>query len=429
MADEARRTYDAVVFGATGFTGRLVALFVARSPSFANRKWAVAGRSASKLEAVRGEAGGVPDAVVADVGDAASLDAMARSARVVINCVGPFRFHGLPVVAACASAGTHYVDITGEPSFIERAMLEHHEAAKASGALIVPTCGFDSVPCDMGVVHAERVFRRRHPGLGAPAAVEGFLRVEADEGLAGHYATYESAVHGVATADELRATRKELRSVMTRGGQLRVRHPDQSKAPQLRSAPHFEERVGQYVAPFPGADAAVVRNSQLLRAALRPDEEQPRHAQYFCTPGALTMFQTAVFGGMMKAMAPWSWTRSLLLSYPGFFSFGAFSHEGPTDEQLAATRFEITFVATAADGATVSRTRVRGPEPGYVATPALVVGCALTILEELDTLEYRAGVVTPAAAFASSTLIERLARDGVFFEEVEEKEEEEEMEK
>lgn len=356
--------------------------------------------------------------IVADTGDAASLEAMASRARVVINCVGPYRFHGRAVVAACVAAGAHYVDLTGEPGFIEAVMLEFHEAAAERDVLVVPSCGFDSVPCDVGVLHAEDVFRRRHGGR-APDAVEGFLSVNAEGPVVGHYGTYASAVHGLAGVGETRDVRRRLRARQTRGGELRVRRT--GKPPATRSLPWWDARVGSYVALFPGSDASVVRNSQLLRAALRPDEPQPYHAQYFCA-GGLSMVGLAAFGGVLSLMAPFSATRSLLLSYPRVFSFGAFSHEGPTDEQLAGTSFTMTFYATAAapdgDGEPLeSVTRVSGPELGYVATPIIAAACALTILVERETLEYRAGVVTPAAAFGRSSLRQRLCDGGVVFEE------------
>src|SRR5947209_16289289 len=168
MAD---REYDIVVFGATGFTGALTAEYLAKhAPS--TTRWALAGRNAEKLAAVTDRLG-VDDLPVlhADVEDANSLNELARSARVVITTVGPYIQYGEPLVAACADAGTHYVDLTGEPEFVDLMYVRHHDQAVRTGARIVHSCGFDSIPYDLGVLYAVE----RLPE-GVPLALEGFVR-------------------------------------------------------------------------------------------------------------------------------------------------------------------------------------------------------------------------------------------------------------
>jgi saccharopine dehydrogenase (NAD+, L-glutamate forming) len=170
------RTYDVVLLGATGFTGRLTAEYLAEHAPV-DCRWALAGRSTSRLEAVRADLAAVDPAladlplVTSDVTDADSLRALAEQTRVVITTVGPYLHHGEPLVAACAEAGTDYVDLTGEPEFVDRMYLGYQDTAAASGARLVHCCGFDSVPHDLGVL-----FTMKHLPSGVPATVRGVVR-------------------------------------------------------------------------------------------------------------------------------------------------------------------------------------------------------------------------------------------------------------
>ena len=152
----AERDYDIVLFGATGFTGGLTAEYLARHAP-ARLRWALAGRNRTKLEAVRARLAGIDprlevmDLLVVDSADAEALAGIAARTKVVATTIGPYVEHGEPLVAACAAAGTDYVDLTGEPEFVDRMWLAHHATAVASGARIVHACGFDSIPHDLGV--------------------------------------------------------------------------------------------------------------------------------------------------------------------------------------------------------------------------------------------------------------------------------------
>ena len=145
------RDFDVIVYGATGFTGRLVAEYLVQTGA---TRWAMAGRSAAKLAEVR-DLIGAPAAlalVIADADDPASLAAMAARAEVLLTTVGPYQLYGTPLVAACAAAGTAYVDLCGEPAWMRHMIDAHHEEAQRSGARIVFSCGFDSIPFDLGVL-------------------------------------------------------------------------------------------------------------------------------------------------------------------------------------------------------------------------------------------------------------------------------------
>jgi len=166
--------FDIIIYGATGFTGRLVAEYI--HATYPDRPWAMAGRSASKLAQVRDEMGLPADTplIEADASDPASLDAMVARARVIITTVGPYLLYGEPLVAACAKAGTDYVDLSGEPPFMWDMIEKYNDAAKASGARIVHSCGFDSIPFDMGVYFLQQEAQKR---FGAPLKdVKGRVR-------------------------------------------------------------------------------------------------------------------------------------------------------------------------------------------------------------------------------------------------------------
>src|ERR1700710_1041578 len=192
------REYDLVLFGATGFTGGLTAEYLAANAPQGLR-WARVGRTGAKREAgaaplaAASPAAPVPDLVEADAADGAALAKVAESARVVITTVGPYALYGGPLVAACAAAGTDYVDLTGEPEFVDRMWLEHHAEARRTRARLVPCCGFDSIPHDLGAY-----FTVQQLPEGVPLKVNGYVR--SDASFSG--GTYHSAINGFGRAPQ-----------------------------------------------------------------------------------------------------------------------------------------------------------------------------------------------------------------------------------
>jgi short subunit dehydrogenase-like uncharacterized protein len=232
----ADRPYDIVVFGATGFTGTLTAEYLARhAPDSA--RWALAGRNHGKLEEVRRKLGAsaadVP-LLQADVTDAESVRSVAEAARVVITTVGPYIRYGEPLVAACAAAGTDYVDLTGEPEFVDRMWLEHHEEAAQSGARIVHSCGFDSIPYDLGAL-----FTVEQLPEGVPISLEGFVRA----GGTFSGGTYQSAIEGFGRLRQGLSVARERRSREPRPSERRIRGAG--------GAPHRDDFAGGWVVPLP----------------------------------------------------------------------------------------------------------------------------------------------------------------------------------
>ncbi|KAH0468527.1 hypothetical protein IEQ34_003560 [Dendrobium chrysotoxum] len=214
MASESSPTedFDLVIFGASGFTGRYVireALKFLSTPTCPFKTLALAGRNPSKIsESLAWAASPCSPPPIpifyADVSDSSSLLTLFQRTRLVLNCVGPFRLYGDPVVAACVEAGTDYLDICGEPEFMERTEVEYHERAKMTGALVISACGFDSIPAEMGFIFHSRQWE-------SPAAanrVEAYVVLESERNIVGNIGTYMSAVLGVANASSLQELRR-----------------------------------------------------------------------------------------------------------------------------------------------------------------------------------------------------------------------------
>src|SRR6478735_5511796 len=204
---ESSRQYDLVLFGATGFTGGLTADYLAAHAP-ATMRWALVGRNRAKLDAVAARLataapeGPKPDVVVADAADQEAMRGVAESTRVVITTVGPYALYGGPLVAASAAAGTDYVDLTGEPEFVDRTWVEHHAEAERTGARIVHCCGFDPIPHDLGAY-----FTVQQLPEGVPLQVNGYVR--SDASFSG--GTYHSAINGFARARQTIGAARERR--------------------------------------------------------------------------------------------------------------------------------------------------------------------------------------------------------------------------
>ncbi|CAK0808961.1 unnamed protein product [Prorocentrum cordatum] len=405
------RKYDAVIFGASGFTGVQVCRQAQRLRPFAS--WAAAGRSAGRLrEAVAqlDASAAKPDIIVADVESHDSLVAMAQQARLVVNVTGPFRFLGEGVVRACIEAGTDYVDICGEPEFMERTLLRYQEAAVAAGVIVCHACAFDSIPADLGVIHSALLYRRAG---GTCTGVEAFHSIEAPLGYTGHATTFEAAVHGVAAAPALARVR---RSATTKG---MVTGP--SHLGLQRSPPSFL-RPPRYALPFMGSDASVVRSSRRLLANVLKDpaasELRPQFGIYFTLASAASLAKVLAFGALCQALASCSLGRWLLVRCPRLFTCGAFSSRGPTEEQMANNSVTTTFFSQGEVGGVSCSAvlEVGCDDPGYVGTGMMVCGVAATLLAERWALDVEGGVFTPGALFYKSGLVGRLKKHGLRFE-------------
>src|SRR4051812_21166706 len=372
------RPYDVVLFGATGFTGALTAEYLVENAGGA--RLALAGRNRSKLE----QLGLNLPLLKADVEDPDSLREMAEAARVVITTVGPYIKYGEPLVAACAEAGTDYVDLTGEPEFVDLMYVRHHEQAVKSGARIVHCCGFDSIPHDLGAY-----FTVKQLPEGLPIKLEGFVRA----GGTFSGGTFESALTAFSRVRQMTSASSERKKLEPR--------PDGRRARGARGLPKRQSSLGAWALPMPTIDPQIVVRSARSLDRYGPDFTYSHYAAVKQLPLALGL-PVGMAGLFAVAQVPPA--RNWLLSRrkPG---------EGPTKEQIAKGWFKVRFEGEA-DGTRVV-TEVSGGDPGYGDTAKMLSEAALCLAQ--DDLPPSAGQVTTAVAMGDA-LIERLNRAGIRFE-------------
>ena len=382
------RDLDIIVYGATGFTGRLVAEYLAHQ--YKGRKdapkWAMAGRSLAKLAEVRDLIGADEETplIVADASDPASLDKMAASTQVVLTTVGPYQLYGSELVAACVRAGTAYADLCGEPGWMREMIDEHQDAAKASGARITFSCGFDSIPFDLGVLFLQAEAVKRH-GKPAPR-VKGRVRKMAGGASGGTVASLTETLKAIAKKPSLALLLKSS-FALTPG----FEGPSQPTG----LIPEYDSATGTWTAPFvmaPINTKNVHRTNFLLGhrwgADLVYDE----------------MVMTTI-GDAGKAMA-----EAMAKANP-FGDAQLKPGEGPSKEQRENGFYDILFIGEYEDGTSV-RASVQGDrDPGYGSTSKMLAETGIALLENKG----EGGVWTPGALLGYA-LIERLtANAGLTF--------------
>lgn len=404
------REFDVIVWGATGFTGQLVVEYLVETYGVAgDLRWAIAGRNRGKLEAVRHTC--VPasqrDAlpiIVADSNDAASVADMVRRGRVMCTTVGPYAKYGTPLVAACVEAGTHYCDLTGEVQWMVRMISEYQQAAESSGARILHTCGFDSVPFDMGVWYAQQLMFERH----------------------GHYATQVKGRAGkamgafsggtVASILNMLEEARENPAVMKDAANPYALYPagvaPGRDGPDQRG-PVYDPDFGQWTSPFIMAaiNTRVVRRSNALLGFPWGEDFRYDEATLNASRGKAILASAAGGLGMVSlALGP---TRKILkrfLPEPG---------EGPSREQREAGFYEVFFLAIdPSDRGKDVAIKVSGDlDPGYGSTSRMLGEAAACLA--LDDLPVGGGIWTPAAAMGGKYLDRLTQRAGLRFEETE----------
>lgn len=382
------RRFDVVVFGATGFTGGLVAEYLAKVSAEQPFRWALAGRNPGKLQAVRAHlasvAGAVaPELLEADASDPASLAALVATTTTVITTVGPYALYGEPLVRACAENGTHYVDLTGEPQFVHRMREQYDGIARRTGARIVNSCGFESIPPDLTVLIALRELRQRVGDRvfdSADVVVKG--GVEGGGGFSG--GTWHSAVEAMSSSREWWG--------------LRPAHPGDNvhavKTPFFR-----EDHWQRWALLMPTIDPEVVRHS----ARVRGDYGHTfSYGHYLVMKNPLALAGLAAGVGGIFTLAQFGPTKRWLLGrrQPG---------EGPSAAQREKGWFNM-YVTASAGGITVVA-KMSGGDPGYGDTAKMMAEAGLCLALDQD-LPPAAGVITPASAMGEA-LLPRLARAGL----------------
>jgi short subunit dehydrogenase-like uncharacterized protein len=400
------RALDLVVFGATGSTGRLVAEYLLRARQRRPVALALAGRDRDKLTKLAAELGGdaPPEVIVVDAHDRPGLDAMAARTKVVASTVGPYMKYGSDLVAACAAAGTHYADITGEVHWI-RAMIDaNHATAEQTGAKLVHCCGFDSIPSDLGVAVLQREMVAR---TGEPACDVVSLFGETKGGLGGGTAATMLMTIDLASKDK--AIRKILGDPYSLDPEPRLGGPDKPESPGIG----YERRLKLITAPFVMAaiNTRIVRRTNAILGY--PYGRDFTYREVMSLPRsprgvAMGLGITAALGGMVVA-ARSKRLRPLLerrLPKPG---------EGPSAEVMAKGHYVVRILGERKADPVQRIMTVVGDhlDPGHGSTAKMLSESALCLA--FDPLEGPGGVLTPAAAMGM-TLVDRLRAADMRFE-------------
>lgn len=393
------RTYDVVLYGATGFVGRQTVAYFAEHAK--GLRWALAGRSRDKLEALRvvyGEGAKHAGVIVADADDEAALDALARDSRVVLSTAGPFALYGSKLVAACVRHRSHYVDITGETPWVRELIDRHHTQAVRDGTRIIPCCGFDSIPSDIGALLLTRAAQER---FGEPCVmVKACFSIRG--GLNG--GTLASALNLMETGQSKALSDPFL--LNPEGAR-----PPPSPLDEDPIAPHRDELFRAWVGPFVMAaiNTRVVRRSAALLGY--GPEFAYQENQHFGT-GAMAALGAASVSlgiGFANIALTFGTARKLLKSVapaPG---------SGPSESTMDGGSFRCELVGETVSGHLLRARITDHGDPGNRATTKMVCESALALAnsdQELPGGERRGGVLTPASGLGEA-LIRRLRRTGM----------------
>ena len=403
-----KREYDLVIWGATGFTGALVAEYLAQTYGTEGPlRWALAGRSEGKLQQLQASlqrhCGGEPiPIIIADSEDPDTLQNMVRRTRVMCTTVGPYARYGTPLVAACATSGTHYCDLTGEVQWMARVIPEYQAAAEASGARLVHSCGFDSIPSDLGTWYLQQRMLQRH---GVPAHCVK-ARVGRNKGTASG-GTIASMLEVLDEAKRDRNVRKLLTDpyALCPPGTAGLDGPDQAGV-------RYDSDFHQWTSPFVMAaiNGRVVRRSHYLLGKPWGEDFQYDESQ-LCSSRAQALRNTLALGAAMAglATAPGRKLLGRFLPKPG---------EGPSREQREAGHYELFFHGVhPQDSALDLRVRVAGTlDPGYGSTARMLAEAAVCLAQ--DPLTVAGGFWTPASGLGDHLLQRLQERAGLTFEEV-----------
>lgn len=385
------RKIDIVVYGATGYTGRLVAEYLCKEyGTGGDVVWAMAGRSRDKLEAVRNELRISDDVplIIADASDPASIAAMADRCGVVLTTVGPYQLYGSGLVEACAAAGTDYVDLCGEPTWMSEMIARHEETAKQSGARIVFSCGFDSIPFDLGVFYLQQVARKE---TGKPVTrVKGRVRSMKGTWSGGTLASFRASMAAVAKKPALLELMKNPFALTP--GFTGAKQP-------AGSEPEFDPALQSWAAPFVMAtiNTKNIHRSNLLLG--HPYGENFAYDEMILTGPGDKGEAIARSIAQDKSMA--SDTKK-----PG---------EGPSREEREAGSYDLMFVGEDVGGDRIQVSVKGDMDPGYGSTSKMIAEAAICLLKNPDLAG--GGIWTPAAAMGKE-LIDRLQQHaGLAFDE------------
>ena len=388
MAAPNAKEFDIVVHGATGFTGRLVIEYLLSRPD-SGLRWAMGGRSADKLAAVRDEVGAPADTplVVIDSNDATSLNALMARTRLVLSTVGPYQLYGSGLVKACAESGVDYVDLCGEPAWMRQMIDAHQVAAQASGARIVFSCGFDSIPFDLGVFKLQNEMRQRFGT--AASRVRGRVRKMKGTFSGGTAASFKATMAAAATQPGVLDLLKNPFSLTP--GFTGPKQPTGHK-------PMVDEVMGVWVAPFVMATINtrnVHRSNFLLKQAWGAD---------FVYDEMIVTGPGDKGQAVAEAIAADKSMSGSDVLQPG---------EGPSRAERDAGSYDVLFIGHNASGETCSVSVQGDRDPGYGSTSKMISEAAICLLK--DAVATPGGIWTPASAMGQKLIDQLQAHAGLNF--------------
>ncbi len=384
------REFDVIVYGATGYTGRLVAEYLAVAyPGADKPKWAMAGRSLAKLQEVRDLIGAPADTplVTADADDAASVRAMCARATVILTTVGPYQLYGSDLVAACAETGTAYVDLCGEPAWMAEMIEKHHAKAQETGARIVFSCGFDSIPFDLGVLTLQEAAKAKF-GMPAPRVK---CRVRTMKG------TFSGGTAASLKATMAAAARNpSLIGVLTNPFALTPGFKGPSQPTGM--LPEYDKAIDSWVAPF-------------VMAAINTKNVHRTNFLLGQSYGADFVYDEMVVAGlgeMGKAAA-----EALAKMNPFSGDKGPKPGEGPSKEERDAGHYDVLFIGEMADGQRIDAVVTGDRDPGYGSTSKMIAESALCLVQ--DVAGAKGGVWTPGAIMGDALRKRLIDKAGLTF--------------
>lgn len=377
------KKYDVVIYGATGFTGQLVVEYFAKNVRFPEVKWAIAGRNQEKLfrlknqlAAKTSELSGI-GVIVADTEHPDTLDTLAQSAKVIISTVGPYVIHGEPIVKACVAAATHCLDLSGEPSYVQHIYKHYNFPAERSGAMIINSCGFDSVPADLGAF-----FTAQQLG-------------ESDDKTISCYLGGKGSISG--------GTLISAMGIIEQITEAELWEPTYKFGPAKQENIHYQHQFKKWALPMPVVDPAIVRRSAREREDIYG--QRFSYAQYLGLKYPWMAGGALLGAGALLAASRIEPLKQQILKWRQ-------SGEGPSEEERSKSFFELKFIGSASNKQVL--TSVSGGDPGYTETSKMISEAALTIIENQDVFKNKGGVLTPAGALGEIYL-NRLQQKGIQF--------------
>ena len=376
------REFDVVVYGATGFTGRLVAEYLNTQYAGADIKWAMAGRSQDKLEAVRSEMGisGDIPLIVANSNEPSTLADMASRTKAICTTVGPYQLYGDPVIQACVDKGTDYVDLSGEPAWMHDTITKYGVAAKASGARIVHSCGFDSIPFDLGVYFMQKHAIANHGG--PCTAVRGRVRKMKGTFSGGTAASFFETMKRAGQQPEVLDWLKDPFSLT----------PEFSGPTQPSGhKPIFEADLDSWSAPF-------------IMASINTKNVHRSNALLGHMYGADFTYDEMIMTGpgeQGEAAANYVANDKSMATNPPK------PGEGPSKEERETGFYDVMYVGDAPDGHRIIASVIGDKDPGYGSTSKMIAESALCLARDIDRSATPGGVYTTAPAMGDA-LINRL---------------------